>query len=186
MSDTDEEKIWVLQSRDGNPAAFESLIRAHQRMIHSLTFRMTGSMTDAEDLAQETFIRAYRQLDSYQGTAKFSSWLYRIAVNACLNWRQREMRRDQIHTRWAGSNDALRSGPEGPKKGSESDDDQVKELERENLDLKIANQGKDYLIEQLQKERSGFFDQLLAANRKVGELETKLLQLAEPKPPGEI
>jgi len=112
MSDTDEEKIWVLQSRDGNPAAFESLIRAHQRMIHSLTFRMTGSMADAEDLTQETFIRAYRQLDSYQGTAKFSSWLYRIAVNACLNWRQREMRRDQIHTRWAGSNDALRSGPE--------------------------------------------------------------------------
>jgi DNA-directed RNA polymerase specialized sigma24 family protein len=51
MSDTDEEKIWVLQSRDGNPAAFESLIRAHQRMIHSLTFRMTGSMADAEDLA---------------------------------------------------------------------------------------------------------------------------------------
>jgi len=73
MSDTDEEQIWVLQSRDGNPAAFESLIRAHQRMIHSLTFRMTGSMADAEDLAQETFIRAYRQLDSYQGTAKFSS-----------------------------------------------------------------------------------------------------------------
>jgi RNA polymerase sigma-70 factor (ECF subfamily) len=88
MSDTDEEKIWVLQSRDGNPAAFESLIRMHQRMIHSLTFRMTGSMADAEDLAQETFIRAYRQLDSFQGTAKFSSWLYRIAVNTCLNWRR--------------------------------------------------------------------------------------------------
>ena len=72
-------------------------------MIHSLTFRMTGSLTDAEDLAQETFICAYRQLDSYQGTAKFSSWLYRIAVNTCLNWRQRERRRDQIHTQWAES-----------------------------------------------------------------------------------
>ena len=109
MSDTDEEIIWVLQSRDGNPEAFESLIRAHQRMIHSLTFRMTGSLADAEDLAQETFIRAYRQLDSYQGTAKFSSWLYRIAVNTCLNWRQREMRRDQIHTQWAESNAVAQS-----------------------------------------------------------------------------
>jgi RNA polymerase sigma-70 factor (ECF subfamily) len=109
MSDTDEEKIWVLQSREGNPAAFESLVRAHQRMIHSLTFRMTGSMADAEDLAQETFIRAYRQLDSYQGTAKFSSWLYRIAVNTCLNWRQRERRRDQIHTQWAESNAGAQS-----------------------------------------------------------------------------
>jgi hypothetical protein len=51
-------------------------------MIHSLTFRMTGSMADAKDLAQETFVRAYRQLDSYQGASRFSSWLYRIAVNA--------------------------------------------------------------------------------------------------------
>ena len=52
MGDTDEDN-WVLQSRNGDPAAFESLIRKHQRMIHSLTFRMTGSMEDAEDLAQE-------------------------------------------------------------------------------------------------------------------------------------
>ena len=64
MGDTDEEKVWVLQSRSGDTAAFELLIRAHQRMVHSLTFRMTGSLADAEDLAQETFIRAYRQLDS--------------------------------------------------------------------------------------------------------------------------
>jgi RNA polymerase sigma-70 factor (ECF subfamily) len=112
MGDTDEEKSWVLQSRNGDPAAFEALIRTHQRMIHSLTFRMTGSLEDAEDLAQEAFIRAYRQLDSYQGTAKFSSWLYRIAVNACLNWRQRETRREQIHANWAESNDALRLEPE--------------------------------------------------------------------------
>jgi hypothetical protein len=71
-------------------------------------------------------------------------------------------------------------GSERAKGGSEPDDDQVKELERENLDLKIANRGKDYLIEQLQKERNGFFDQLLTANRKMGELETRLLQLESP------
>jgi RNA polymerase sigma-70 factor (ECF subfamily) len=88
------------------------LIRAHQRMIHSLTFRMTGSLADAEDLAQETFIRAYQRLDSYQGTARFSSWLYTIAVHACLNWRQREKRRQEVHANWAVSSDALRPGPE--------------------------------------------------------------------------
>ena len=110
MGDTDEEKLWVLQSRKGDPAAFESLIRRHQRMIHSLTFRMTGSLEDAQDLAQEAFIRAYRQLDSYQGMSKFSSWLYRIAVNVCLNWRQRERRREQVQANWAESNEALRSG----------------------------------------------------------------------------
>jgi RNA polymerase sigma-70 factor (ECF subfamily) len=105
MGDTDEEKAWVLQSRKGDPAAFESLIRAHQRMVHSLTFRMTGSLNDAEDLAQETFLRAYQQLDSFRGEAKFSTWLCKIAVNLSLNWRTRENRRSDIHTKW--SKDAI-------------------------------------------------------------------------------
>jgi RNA polymerase sigma factor (sigma-70 family) len=101
MGDTDDEKIWLAQSRNGDHAAFAALIRAHQQMIHSLTFRMTGSLADCKDLAQETFIRAYQQLDSYQGTSKFSSWLYRIAVNACLDWRRRETRRLRLHTNWS-------------------------------------------------------------------------------------
>jgi hypothetical protein len=67
------------------------------------------------------------------------------------------------------------------KSGSETESEQLRELERENLDLKIANRGKDFLIEQMQKERTGFFDQLLAANRKVGELETKLFLLGKPQ-----
>lgn len=104
MSDTDEEIIWVSRSRNGDHAAFEALIRKHQQMIHSLTFRMTGAAADSKDLAQETFIRAYQQLDSYQATAKFSSWLYRIAVNACLDWRRQEQRREQLHTKWGEAN----------------------------------------------------------------------------------
>ena len=95
MADADAEL--VLQSQNGSPAAFEQLVRNHQRMIHSLTFRMTGSLADAEDLAQETFIRAYAQIGTFRGTAKFSSWLYRIAINTCLNWRQSEARRFQLH-----------------------------------------------------------------------------------------
>jgi RNA polymerase sigma-70 factor (ECF subfamily) len=94
MGDTDYDL--VLQSQNGNPAAFELLIRNHQRMIHSLTFRMTGSAADAEDLAQETFLRAYEQIGSFRGQAKFSTWLYRIAVNSCLNWRQSEARRSRL------------------------------------------------------------------------------------------
>lgn len=95
MADADAEL--VLQTQQGSPAAFEELVRNHQRMIHSLTFRMTGSLADAEDLAQETFIRAYEQIGTFRGTAKFSTWLYRIAVNTCLNWRQSEARRFQLH-----------------------------------------------------------------------------------------
>ena len=99
MADADAEL--VLQTQKGSPAAFEELVRNHQRMIHSLTFRMTGSPADAEDLAQETFIRAYAQIGAFRGAAKFSTWLYRIAVNTCLNWRQSEARRFQMQTNCA-------------------------------------------------------------------------------------
>ena len=101
MVDLEEEHNWVSQSQRGDHAAFAKLIRVHQPMIHSLTFRMTGSVADCKDLAQETFIRAYQQLDSFQGTSKFSSWLYRIAINACLDWQRREQRRGKIHTSWS-------------------------------------------------------------------------------------
>lgn len=102
--ETDEDKTWVVQSRKGDHSAFEALIRKHQQMIHTLTFRMTGSLADCKDLAQETFVRAYRELDSYQGTARFSSWLYRIAVNLCLDWRRQEQRRRRLYESWSEAN----------------------------------------------------------------------------------
>ena len=112
MADADAEL--VLQTQNGSPAAFEELIRQHQRMIHSLTFRMTGSLADAEDLAQETFIRAYAQIGTFRGTAKFSTWLYRIAVNTCLNWRQSEARRFQLQEKCAEEFAAWRADGENP------------------------------------------------------------------------
>ena len=99
MADADAEL--VIQSQQGSPAAFEELVRNHQHMIHSLTFRMTGSLADAEDLAQEAFLRAWEQIGTFRGGSKFSTWLYRIAVNTCLNWRQSEARRFQLHAQAA-------------------------------------------------------------------------------------
>lgn len=96
-----DEREWIRQSREGQADAFAMLVRHYQRMIHSLTYRMTGSLTEAEDLAQETFVRAWHHLDSFAGEAKFSTWLCRIAVNLCLNWRQREGRRQEVHQTWA-------------------------------------------------------------------------------------
>jgi RNA polymerase sigma-70 factor (ECF subfamily) len=90
----------TLEGSRGPGGAFEELIREHQRMIHSLCYRMTGSLADAEDLAQETFIQAFQHRDSFRGEAHVSSWLYRIAVNLCLNWRKRASRREQIHREW--------------------------------------------------------------------------------------
>jgi RNA polymerase sigma-70 factor (ECF subfamily) len=97
----DADSTLVLRSQNNDPAAFEELVRQHQRMVHALTFRMTGSLADAEDLAQETFLRAYEQIGGFRGSAKFSTWLYRIAVNTCLNWRQSEARRRQLYAQAA-------------------------------------------------------------------------------------
>jgi RNA polymerase sigma-70 factor (ECF subfamily) len=127
MADADEEL--VLQSQNGDPAAFEALIRNHQHMIHSLTFRMTGSLADAEDLAQETFIRAYGQIGAFRGASKFSTWLYRIAVNTCLNWRQSETRRIQLHTRAAEEISAWHADEE------DLPDDQANEVQSALLKL---------------------------------------------------
>jgi RNA polymerase sigma-70 factor (ECF subfamily) len=117
MCDPDE--ALVLRSQGGDLAAFAELIRKHQRMIHSLTFRMTGSLADAEDLAQETFLRAYRRIGSYRGASKFSTWLYRIAINACLTWRQRETRRVEAAANWAETNGAPQAAGEGAEAGNE-------------------------------------------------------------------
>ncbi len=97
---TDDEHDWIRRSLQGDQEAFESLVRRYQRMIYALAYRMTGSTMDAEDLTQETFIRAHGQLTGFRADAKFSSWLYRIAVNHCLNWRQRAARRDKLHNDW--------------------------------------------------------------------------------------
>jgi len=127
MADADAEL--VLQSQNGDPAAFEALIRNHQHMVHSLTYRMTGSLADAEDLAQETFIRAYERIGEFRGASRFSTWLYRIAVNTCLNWRQSEARRFQLHTRAAGEISEWHTG------GGDLPGDQANEIQSALLKL---------------------------------------------------
>lgn len=101
MAEPGEEQDWIDRSRAGDSEAFAALVQRYQRMIDAVLYRMTGSQADAEDLAQETFIRAYRQLERFRGEAGFSSWLYRIAVNACLNWQKAQGRRARLHFEWA-------------------------------------------------------------------------------------
>ena len=88
-------------SPSGDPEAFETIIQQHQRMIHALCYRMTGSLADAEDLAQETFVLAYQNLHKFRAESRISSWLYRIAVNQCLNWRTRRERQERLHKEWS-------------------------------------------------------------------------------------
>ncbi len=106
-----EEQSWIARSRNGDPQAFEALVLRYQKMIFALTYRMTGSVAEAEDLTQETFIAAFAQLGSFRGEARLSSWLCRIAINRCLNWRQRDARRTRAHESW-GCEQELHNPPE--------------------------------------------------------------------------
>lgn len=108
---TDDDQGWVERILQGDHEAFELLVRRYQHMIYALAYRMTGSAADAEDLTQETFIRAHQQLAGFRADARFSSWLYRIAVNHCLNWRKSAARRNQLHHDWQAHREAS-SGPE--------------------------------------------------------------------------
>lgn len=101
MGDSEDELGWIRKSREGDTQAFGELVLRHQRMIHALTYRMTGSLADSADLAQESFIRAFQRLADFRGEAKFSSWLYQIAMHACLNLRTSHARREQVHRNWA-------------------------------------------------------------------------------------
>lgn len=77
----------------GDEAAFTSLTRRHRRELHVHCYRMLASFEDAEDLVQETFLRAWQKRDTFQGRASFRAWLYRIATNACLDFLARHERK---------------------------------------------------------------------------------------------
>ena len=87
---TDEEL--VARSRDGDADSFNQLIRRWERPIYALAYRTLGREEDARDVCQDTFLRAFRALHGFKGQAKFSSWLYRIALNLCRDWMRRQRR----------------------------------------------------------------------------------------------
>ena len=71
------------------PQAFNQLVVRYQDRLYGLAYRMTGQSSDARDLAQDAFVRAFRHLGTFQPGRRFAPWLYRIAVNLCLDYRQR-------------------------------------------------------------------------------------------------
>jgi RNA polymerase sigma-70 factor (ECF subfamily) len=75
----------VREVQSGNQAAFEQLVHAHDHAVLRLAFRITGSETDAQDIYQEAFLKVYKKLDSFRFECSFSTWIYRIVTNLCLD-----------------------------------------------------------------------------------------------------
>lgn len=85
MSDLEQEQRWVEAALAGDSKAFENLVDAYSRPVYNLAYRMLGSPTEAEDAAQEVFIRVYQKLHTYDPDHKFSSWILSIASHYCID-----------------------------------------------------------------------------------------------------
>ncbi len=87
-----DEKLWIEQAAAGDASAFEQLVLRYQNQVYNLALRMVNNESDAQDLAQEAFIRAWRALNSFQHTAQFSTWLYRLTSNVCIDFLRSQKR----------------------------------------------------------------------------------------------
>ncbi len=87
-----EELQHIAQAKQGNADAFAHLVRTYETSVYRLALRMCGNAHDAEEAAQEAFVSAWRGLPSFRGESKFSSWLYQLTTNACLDLLRREKR----------------------------------------------------------------------------------------------
>jgi RNA polymerase sigma-70 factor (ECF subfamily) len=88
----EEETVWIQRALAGDQDAFACLVEAYQTAVYNLAYRMLGNAAEAEDAAQETFIRVYTRLDTYDSDRKFSSWLLAIASHYCIDrLRQRRL-----------------------------------------------------------------------------------------------
>lgn len=81
----DLESQWLTQAIKGDPQAFTQLVESYQKPVYNLCYRMLGNAEDAEDAAQETFLRAYRSMRRYDSSRPFSTWLLSIAAHYCID-----------------------------------------------------------------------------------------------------
>ena len=85
-------------ARHGSPDAFREIIAGHQEMIYRFCFKWCGNVEDAQELCQDTFVRAWRNLDQYEPRRRFSHWLYRIALNLCRDHHKSKRSRQRQRT----------------------------------------------------------------------------------------
>lgn len=107
-SDTDGDLTLITEVAKGDGDAFETLVTRYERRVLNLAYRYLGNRTDAEDAAQEIFLKVWRNAKRFRKKSSFSTWLFRIAVNHCLNAKSRRKRRETLPLNEA----VLKEGPD--------------------------------------------------------------------------
>lgn len=92
----DDDKVFITKAKKGDMSAFETLVRTYQKPVYRLCRRMTGAHQSADDLVQETFLKAYVSLQGFKDGMNFYSWIRRIAVNSSLNYLKKRRREEPL------------------------------------------------------------------------------------------
>jgi RNA polymerase sigma-70 factor (ECF subfamily) len=95
-ADETSEAQWIKAAAEGDVQAFTRLVERYRRLVLTIAWQMTGNLSDADDLAQECFLRAFRALPGFRGDASFKTWLVRIVTNLCHNWRRATPRTNAV------------------------------------------------------------------------------------------
>ncbi len=109
-----QELVWLEQARRGDQQAFARLVEAYQGPVYNLAYRMLGNATEAEDAAQETFVRVYTKLHTYQPERKLSSWIFSIASHYCIDRLRRRSHTSLLSLDEDPLLTVLPSGEQGP------------------------------------------------------------------------
>lgn len=135
----DEESALIDRSRAGELAAFDQLVLRHQQEVFSVALRMLGNREEAEDIAQDAFVRAYQSLSSFRGDAKFSTWVISITINLCRNRRRWFARHRKLLRKWWDQETAT-STPATPEPTTDPDQaaDRLLEAQERNRSLQDA------------------------------------------------
>ena len=112
--------LLLRRARDGDTAAFGELVERHQSRIYAVCLRILADPEEARDAAQDAFITAFRKLAQFRGDAAFTTWLHRIAVNACYDELRRAKRRPMLHT--VSTTDDDRAPEPGPPSADHADE----------------------------------------------------------------
>lgn len=164
MSDLDPSLLRRLRDRDER--AFRELIEAHRDRVYNISFRMLGSRAEAEDVAQEVFIAVFKTIETFRGDSKFSTWLYRVAVNHCKNRikylaRRHDRDRDELDETTNGQHGAHGAiggpGPRAPDHALEAQQmetliqEAIAELDEEQRVVVVLRDIEDLSIEEICK-----------------------------------
>lgn len=149
----DADRDLVAAAGQGDIAAFEKLVQRHQTRLIGYLRGLTNTESDAEDLAQEAFLRAYRSLKGFRGTSSFRTWLYQIATNVFRNWL--EKRRNQAPVN-AGSIDAPAPGRDEPAEPMGEENPEARHLQRDAIDRALAELPEDQREAVLLRDVEGF------------------------------